>query len=190
MFNNKILMPPTQRILASRFQGYVCRLCLSKTQVTLRQQPRWLSRSARNPRRDRPQSKEASQQVDLDIPEIRYFEQYPDGRRVEIKFDPLDGIEEELRDYENEKDKSMGVPVDVESFRNADYQPKVFLPDMNESVTGLAESTEEELEALIKRLDGIDFSTMSTEDRSKLREELLKSATTGTWFSVKLYLRY
>jgi hypothetical protein len=37
----------------------------------------------------------------------------------------------------------------------------------------------EELEALVEKLENIDFGTLSAEDRAKLREELLETATTG-----------
>jgi hypothetical protein len=39
----------------------------------------------------------------------------------------------------------------------------------------------EELEALVERLENIDFRTLSAEDRNKLREELLQLAASGTY---------
>jgi hypothetical protein len=179
-FSTSTLMPPPHRFLAPRLRGYVCRACLSKSQVTPRQQPLWLSRNSTNARS--PQSKGVSQQVDLPEPEIREFEQTADGIRTEIQDDLLQEIKEEIRMIEKKEGKSIEEivgPVDFESFLKDDGQQTSFDPIMGESMAASTKRTEE-LEALVKRLDSIsDFSTLSPEDRSKLREELLMPLTTG-----------
>lgn len=176
------LMPPPHRILASRLRGYVCRACLSKSQFALQQKPPWLSRNATNGRRRRSRSRGAQEDVDRQIPEIRLFEQTPDGRRVEIKLDdPLEGVEEMFREYEKDKDKSMeelGAPLDFESFQNGNGDHNAHLLDVDESLTDF-DKDDEELDALMERLDNIDFNKLSSEDRAKLREEVLRTATNG-----------
>jgi hypothetical protein len=173
-------MPPPHRFLASRLQGYVCRACLSKSQVTLRQQPIWLSRNATQGRRPTI-SKVASQQAETQEPEIRLFEQAPDGTRVEVRADLLTGIEGQLRGYEEEEGKSIEDlvgPVDFEDFFDGDGQHKSYDTDLLKSMDVMTKETEE-LEALVERLENIDFSALSAEDRDKLRMELLETATTG-----------
>jgi hypothetical protein len=174
------LMPPPHRFLASRLQGYVCRACLSKSQVTLRQQPIWLSRNATDGRWPTI-LKGASQQVDPQEPEIRLFEQTPDGTRVEVHADLLNGIEGQLRGYDEENGHSIEElvgPVDFESFLDGDGQHYSYDPKLRESMDAMTKETEE-LEALVEKLENIDFGTLSAEDRAKLREELLQTATTG-----------
>jgi hypothetical protein len=175
---NTTLMPPQHRFLASRLRGYVCRACLFKSQGTLRRQPLWLSRNASHGRKPL-RSKGANQPVDQE-PDFRFFDQRPDGTRVEI--DPLKAMEAELQDYQKENGKSIEDlvrPVDFESFLNDHGQHEPHHP-MSESLAAMAKSTEE-LEALVERLDNIDINSLSTEDRLKLREELLKSAMAGIY---------
>ncbi|KAE9381722.1 hypothetical protein N431DRAFT_491042 [Stipitochalara longipes BDJ] len=173
-------MPPPHRLLASRLQGYVCRACLSKSKINLQQQRLWLSRNATNGERPAP-SKRASQHINPQEAVIRLFEQAPDGTRVEIPTDFLNGMEEEYQDYENEGGKSLeelASPVDFESLVDDGRQHSPYDPMLGgESLEDMTKSTEE-LEALVERLENIDFSTLSAEDRDRLREELLKSATT------------
>lgn len=166
-------MPPPHRFLASRLPGYVCRACLSKSQVISRQKPVWLSRNAtdgRHPLR----SKGVNQQIDPQEPDIRFFEQAPDGTRVEIPAAILDGLEEE----QGKSIEELVGLVDFESFQDGDGEHTSYDPEVRESLEALTRSTEE-LEALVERLENIDVSTLSAEDRDKLREELLKSATAG-----------
>lgn len=170
-------MPPQHRFLASRLQSYVCRASLSKSKVTLRQQPQWLSRNATN-RRAPLRSKESSQQIDQE-PDVRYFEEAPDGTRVEI--DMLKDFEKQIQDYEKDAEKSIEDllgPVDFEGLLNAHGELEHLDPMEHESMAALDKETEE-LEALVERLENTDLSSLSAEDRVKLREELLKLGTTG-----------
>ena len=177
-FNNDTLMPPQHRFLASRLQSYVCRACLSKSKVTSRQQPQWLSRNATNGRGPL-RSKGARQQIEQE-PDVRYFEQAPDGTRVEI--DMLKDFEKQIQDYEKDAGKStkdLLGPVDFEGLLNAHGELEPLDPIEHESMAALDKETEE-LEALVARLEDTDLSSLSAEDRLKLREELLKLGTTGT----------
>jgi hypothetical protein len=176
-FNNDTLMPPQHRFLASRLQSYVCRACLSKSKVSLRQRPQWLSRNATNGRGPL-RSKGTSQQIDQEA-DVRYFEQAPDGTRVEI--DMLREFEKQIQDYEKDAGKSIEDllgPVDFEGLLNAHGEIEPLDPIEDESMAALDKETEE-LEALMERLDHTDLGSLSAEDRLKLREELLKLGTTG-----------
>lgn len=173
-------MPPPHRFLASRLQGYVCRACLSKSQVNLRQQPKWLSRKATDGRQPL-RSKGVTQEADSQGLEIRLFEQGPDGTRVEIPTDFWNGIEEELGDYGKDQDKSieeLAGEVDFESLQDVDSEHRSYDPKLRGSLETMTKQTEE-LEALVERLENIDLSILSADERDKLREELLQTATTG-----------
>ncbi len=177
-FNNDTLMPPQHLFLASRIQSYVCRACLSKSKVAFRQQPQWLSRNATNGRGPL-RSKEASQQIDQEL-DVRYFEEAPDGTRVEI--DMLKDFEKQIRDYEKDTGKSIEDllgPMVFERPLNAHGELEPLDPMEHESMAALDKETEE-LEALVERLENTDLSSLSAEDSVKLREELLKLGTTGT----------
>lgn len=185
-FSTSTLMPPPHRFLAPRLRGYVCRACLSKSQVPRRQPPLWLSRNASNDRGP-PQSKGVIRQVGLPEPEpeIREFEQTADGTRIEIRDDPLKEIEDEIRDIERQEGKSIEElvgPFDFESFLEDDGEQTSYDPIMGDSMAVVTKRTEE-LEAMVERINSIsDFSTLSTEDRSKLREELLNFVPAGISF--------
>jgi hypothetical protein len=180
-FSTSTLMPPPHHFLAPRLRGYVCRACLFKSQVPRRQPPLWLSRNASNDRGP-PQSKGVIKQVDLPEPEIREFEQTADGTRIEIRDNPLKEIEDEIRDIERQEGKSIEElvgPFDFESFLENDGEQISYDPIMGDSMAAVTKRTEE-LKAMVERINSIsDFSTLSTEDRSKLREELLNSVTAG-----------
>jgi hypothetical protein len=177
-------MPPPHRFLAPRLRGYVCRACLSKSQVPRRQPSLWLSRRNASNARAPPQSKGVIRQVDLlePEPEIREFEQTADGTRIEVRDDPLKEIEDEIRDIEKQEGKSIEElvgPVDFESFLEDDAEQISYDPIMGDTLAAVTKRTEE-LEAMVERINSIsDFSTLSTEGRSKLREELLNSVAAG-----------
>jgi hypothetical protein len=69
-------------------------------------------------------------------------------------------------------------PVDFESFQDGDGQHYSYDPKLRESMDAMTKETEE-LEALVEKLENIDLGALSAEDRAKLREELLETATTG-----------
>ena len=174
-------MPPSHRLLASRLQGYVCRACLSKSKINVRQQPRWLSRDTTKGAW-RTRLKGASNHLEPQNLKIRLFEQAPDGTRVEIPTDSWSGMEEDLQGYENDEskiDEELVDRVDIESLLDGDRQQSQYDPMIGgQSLEEMTKSTEE-LEALIERLENIDFSTLSTDDRNKLWDELLESGATG-----------
>jgi hypothetical protein len=83
---------------------------------------------------------------------------------------------------EKEEGKSIEElvgPVDLESFLENDGEQPSYDPIMGDSIAVITKRTEE-LEAFVEKVDSIsDLSTLSMEDRSKLRDELLKTITTG-----------
>jgi len=91
-------------------------------------------------------------------------------------------MEEDLQGYENDEskiDEELVDRVDIESLLDGDRQQSQYDPMIGgQSLEEMTKSTEE-LEALIERLENIDFSTLSTDDRNKLWDELLESGATG-----------
>ncbi len=116
-------------------------------------------------------------------PEIREFEQTANGVRKEIRDDVLERIEKEIRMIEKEEGKSIEElvgPVDLESFLRNDGEQRPYDPIMGDSIAAITKRTEE-LEAFNERVETIsDYSTLSVEDRTKLREELLNTLTIST----------
>ena len=101
---------------------------------------------------------------------------------MEIPTNFWNGTEEDLLDYENEEGKTseeLGGPVDIERLLHDDRKYSPYDPTIGgESLEEMTKSTDE-LEALIKRLENIDFRSLSTEERNKLRDELLESTKIG-----------
>jgi hypothetical protein len=98
-----------------------------------------------------------------------------------VEIDMLKDFEKQIQDYEKDAGKSMKDllrPVDFEGLLNAHGELEPLDPIEHESMA--LDKETEELEALVARLEDTDLSSLSAEDRLKLREELLKLGTTGT----------
>lgn len=189
LLSTPTLMPPPHRFLAPRLRGYICRGCLSKSPVTRRRQPEWLSRNATNGRRPSP-PKGLSPQPDVPAGVIREFEQTPDGERREIHDEDDDGfmlqLKEEVERLEKAEGKSMEEmvgPIDIESILQGEDDQVFQDPEMamleEESMNDLSEDKQlnDAIEEGLRSLSEDD--SMSPEDIDRIREDILRSIATG-----------
>lgn len=89
-------MPPPQPVLASRFPGFVCRSCLSKSkgQRATPWLPRNVTSKASPSKTENDREKKTISNLSAlpppQQPSFRFFEETPDGTRREVKGDDLD----------------------------------------------------------------------------------------------------
>lgn len=190
-------MPPPQHFLSNRLRGYVCKSCLSKLRAPWRQQLPWTLRTFATD--DRP--KKGKGAWDLPHGTVRYFEQTPDGVRTEIKDNEDDAFTESLRKHLQILEERTGKGVndleeeDLQNLLRAtlvdaqgedalgelfgdpslDPQAQAELKKALEAMT----AQDEEMKSQIEFINSFDLNNLSDQDRSRLREELLKSVKKG-----------
>ncbi|KAL3423542.1 pentatricopeptide repeat domain-containing protein [Phlyctema vagabunda] len=80
-------MPRPQPVLASKIRGFVCRSCLAKLQA--KPSTPWLARSFANQNSSKAKETQPEKKAPSE-PTFRFFQQTPDGRRIEIQDDEDD----------------------------------------------------------------------------------------------------
>jgi hypothetical protein len=193
-------MPPSQRLLAPRIQGFVCRSCLSKLQSPRYQRPPWLSRSVASEtghRAKEPKVKKDSHDQPGANSEsvVRIFDQTPDGMRTEVGSEPGDeAFLESLQSAMEDMRKEMVAEGETEEIDEEELQERVVGRHMQNMVQGdgmvdiLAKELESQMEEIgaevDRRLENVDMENMSVEGRSKIREEIFQLVLNNSMYII------
>ena len=184
-------MPPPQRLLGPRIQGFICRSCLSKLQSPRNQRPPWLSRSTASEngplKNKQPKSKKGSHDKSAkeSEPVIRVWDETPDGVRIERGNEPGDGailkkLESTIQDVRAE----MAAEAETEDIDEGELQDRVLDRHMEDMVEGkdMVDFLADEMESQMKEIDAdvdrrlemMHAENMEEEEQFKVRNELFE----------------
>jgi hypothetical protein len=174
------LMPPPRSLLSPRIPGFICRSCLLRRDLPRQQRPPWLVRNAttgNGPPRPVPKwGHSPPPSVVEQEPNIRYFDQTPDGDRREVDDSAeeafLKSIGTEMEEIDARTNAMLGIddPGGIaDEDKDAAIQGKIDEEEDTRDIT-IATNDLENLIVQIKALSEKDVITK--EDRSKIREVL------------------
>ena len=184
-------MPTLQRVFGPRIQGLICKSCRSKILSPRNQIPPWLSRSIANdknpPETKMPKVKKGSHNQPETASEsvIRVWDETPDGLRVERVREPgddalLQTLESTIEDVRAEMATEAGInDIDEDELEDRvlgrHFQDIVHGEGRVNDLTEEMESHMNKIDTEVnKRLEQMDTTNLSDEERFKLRNELFE----------------